>query len=83
MTHFPEEARKEFLELTEALAAAGADEQRWLEVVESAPFDVADYYTCSDIMPDHNCDLLDLPRGSSYAEAAQMIDAKADRLIGI
>jgi hypothetical protein len=83
MTHFPEEARKEFLVLTEALATAGSDDQKWLEAFEAAPIDVADYYHCSDIMPEHHCNLLDLPLGSSYAEAAQMIDAKADRLAGI
>lgn len=50
----------------------------FVEFVEADDFEAARKYAgvmwnCSDIMPGWVCDMLDMPRGSTYAQAARRL----------
>jgi hypothetical protein len=39
-------------------------------------------WNCTDVLPGSECDLLDLPQGSTYAQAVQKVAAELDLLMG-
>jgi hypothetical protein len=74
--HAPGHVRNAFLEALEAFARwgdaehpcdAGLDEPVTLRTLCGA------LWNCGDILPGGDCDMIDLPRGSTYAQAARHI----------
>lgn len=46
----------------------------------AAGFEMSEYFECTDTLPEFDCDLLQIPKGSTYGEAAQEIDKEAINL---
>ncbi len=80
--HVPGHIREAFLELVDGGVVSGevlfdnenAQEQWDRMETEGQIQSLAGWlWNCTDVMPNHACGELDMPHGSTYAEAAQII----------
>ena len=70
MMHFSEQAREEFRLFTEALVLVHPNHQ---QVMVGNFITLPTYNQCTDILPEHNCRLLNIPLSSTYGQAAKAI----------